>query len=520
MDRYDVVIIGSGFASSILARILLRSKLSVAMLEKSRHPRFALGESTTPLGNYALERLAQRYDMEDLYQLSSHGRWMSSLPHLRRGLKRGFTFFRHEPGRPFENSESNEGRLLVAASPEDYLADTHWLRADVDHHLAERARDEGVEVLEETEVEAVDRAGDGLCLRVRHADGETRWLEAPVVVDGSGGGRVLARSLGLTTAPAMGLETSLLYGHFRDMPTFQEVAVRRGARFQEGPYADDVAAVHHLLEEGWMYALTFDHGVVSAGIVLRGEAGRLEPGEEPSAAFRRVLARYPTLAEQFAEAKPEQPITHVTRLPHRLRHAVGRGWFLLPHTFAFLGPLFSTGIAWSLLAVERLGQLLSGQYGTPKTYGRLLEREAGQMASLVEAAHLAMPNFPLFRSICALYFAAVSHEELYQRLLDNDSDRPRAWRGFLGVDELRLRRLFRDVLGNLRRSRATPDAGTSEALIARIEQEIRPYDMIGLDLEERRNLHPVDLDLLLDRCHLLGLSRRELSGRLHRLRGE
>jgi FADH2 O2-dependent halogenase len=259
---------------------------------------------------------------------------------------------------------------------------------------------------------------------------------------------------------------------------------------------------------------------VSAGLVLRGEAGRLEPGEEAPAAFARVLTRYPTLAEQFAKARPVESVRHVPRLPHRLRHAMGKGWFLLPHTFAFFDPLFSTGMAWSLLAVERLEQLLAGRHGSPKAYGRLLEREAGQVGTLVEAAHLAMKDFPLFRSICSLYFAAVSHEELRQRLLDPDSDTPRAWRGFLGTDELRLRRLFREVLGHLRRRRVASDSGSSAALRALIEEEIRPYDLVGLDLEERRHLHPVDLDLLLERSHLLGLSRGEMKGRLHRLRGD
>ena len=144
MDRYDIVIIGSGFASSILARTLNRTKRSVVMLEKGRHPRFALGESTTPLANFSLERLARQYGLADLFQLSSHGRWMTALPELRRGMKRGFTFYRHQPGRPFENSMANEARLLVAASPDDELADTHWLRSDVDHHLMARARDEVV----------------------------------------------------------------------------------------------------------------------------------------------------------------------------------------------------------------------------------------------------------------------------------------------------------------------------------------------------------------------------------------
>ncbi|MEO1086398.1 MAG: NAD(P)-binding protein, partial [Acidobacteriota bacterium] len=92
------VIIGSGFAGSILARVLRRLKKSVVVVEKSRHPRFALGESTTPIGNLSLERLAARYRLGDLRHMAAYGRWLDELPHLRRGLKRGFTFFNHRPG--------------------------------------------------------------------------------------------------------------------------------------------------------------------------------------------------------------------------------------------------------------------------------------------------------------------------------------------------------------------------------------------------------------------------------------
>ena len=54
--------------------------------------------------------------------------------------------------RRFRNSERDESRLLVAASPNDEVADTHWLRADVDQHLALAAAAAGAELLEETEV--------------------------------------------------------------------------------------------------------------------------------------------------------------------------------------------------------------------------------------------------------------------------------------------------------------------------------------------------------------------------------
>src|SRR6266496_2320511 len=97
--------------------------------------RFALGESSTPLAAICLERLAARYGLADLDALAAHGRWLRSLPDLRRGLKRGFTFYGHRPDETWRNGDDNGRRLLVAASPADEVADSHWLRSDVDAHL-------------------------------------------------------------------------------------------------------------------------------------------------------------------------------------------------------------------------------------------------------------------------------------------------------------------------------------------------------------------------------------------------
>jgi len=58
----DLAIIGSGFAGSLLAMIARRQGRSVALVERSHHPRFAIGESSTPITNLLLEELATRYD--------------------------------------------------------------------------------------------------------------------------------------------------------------------------------------------------------------------------------------------------------------------------------------------------------------------------------------------------------------------------------------------------------------------------------------------------------------------------
>ena len=58
----DVVVLGSGFSGSLLAQILSRVGRSVALLDHRGHPRFAIGESSTPAANLILKQLADRFD--------------------------------------------------------------------------------------------------------------------------------------------------------------------------------------------------------------------------------------------------------------------------------------------------------------------------------------------------------------------------------------------------------------------------------------------------------------------------
>src|SRR6185503_14194201 len=59
----DVAIVGSGFAGSLTALALTRRGKRVVFVERGRHPRFAIGESSTPLANLLLEELADAYDL-------------------------------------------------------------------------------------------------------------------------------------------------------------------------------------------------------------------------------------------------------------------------------------------------------------------------------------------------------------------------------------------------------------------------------------------------------------------------
>jgi len=521
MAGLRITIVGSGFAGSILARILQLQGHRVLLLDRGSHPRFALGESSTPLAAICLERLAARYGLDDLHALAAWGRWMERLPHLRRGLKRGFTFYGHQPGLPFANGAANERRLLVAASPADAVADAHWLRSDVDHHLARAAGEAGVEILEEVELDALEAMPGGGWRLSGMRRGRAVRFEAELLIDASGPGGFLARHLPIATLPTAP-HTSLVFGHFEEAADFSKVAGAGGAALSAGPYRDELAAVHHLLAEGWMYVLPFDHGLVSAGFVISADQAREELNPlSPDQAWSNLLNRYPTLREQLAPARAARPLGMIPRLQHRLSRAAGERWALLPHTFTFLSPLFSTGIAWSLLAVERLASLLEPDCGITLReglgpYGDLLATEADHLQRLVAGAYEAMRVFDLFVPYSFLYFAAASFGEASQRLLPAPPG-GWAWQGFLGSTDPVMGEAMRRTL------EALPPALAGRISTARFEEDVRraiaPRNLAGLADPARNRLYPVDLEILVDRAELLGMTAEEIRREVPRLRG-
>jgi FADH2 O2-dependent halogenase len=524
-DRSDVAVVGSGFSGSLMARVLAVLGYDVTLLERGTHPRFAIGESTTPLANLSLERIGSRYGLPDCYRMATHGRWLEHLPDIRRGLKRGFTFYRHHPGETFADRGLDSERLLVAASPNDTVSDTHWLRADVDHHFVRQAVDAGVDYRDRTELRSARFESDCVHLTGMR-EGDAFELDASFVIDASGPGGFLARQLAI----ASGLErtqtrSGLVFSHFTDVGSVRDVV----PGLPDGPYPDDWAAVHHLIDEGWMYSLRFDDGVTSAGFALtpRGLDG-LGSTSDPDRLWATLLERYPTIGAVFANANPVMPMRFVPGIQHRLTRTAGERWAMLPHAYAFVDPLFSTGIAWSLRAIERLARTFEAHVSTRSVpnaaelerYTSMLTSEADQIDHMVAAAYEGMAHFDLFAGHAMLYFATVSFAEVKQRLAPSDDV---AWSGFLGVGDAVLEPLPRESLRQLRDiTGGQGEVGSEDARRRYVKwtaAAIAPRNVAGLADPARRNLYPVDLDVLIERHSLMMMSRDQLVSGLPALRG-
>lgn len=511
--RYDIAVVGSGFAGSLLAMIARRLGRSVVLIEKGAHPRVVIGESSTPLANLLFEELCVRYNLPALKPLAKWGSWQRAYPHVACGLKRGFTFHHHALDRSHSFDRERRDQLLVAASPHDEIADTHWYRADFDYFLVEEAQRLGVDYFDRCVLDSFEEDGDEIRLSGRQND-RAMEFRARFAIDATGPRGFLYRALGLGELDLPGYPaTQSLYSHFSSVGKLAETAHSR-ADMEEPPYPIDDAAVHHVFDGGWTWVLQFNNGLTSAGIAATDELARELCLAEGAPAWARLLDRLPALKSQFANARAERPFTHLPRMAFRSSEIVGERWALLPSAAGFVDPLLSTGFPLTLLGVSRLTEIVEYDWGSERFGARLRNYAAQTDAELLAAARLIaalyanMNNFDVFVALTLLYFAAASFSESARRL-----GKPELAPSFL----LHAHPQFGPEYARLcQRARQSLVGDEADVLIAEILDAIEPFNVAGLGRPERRNWYPVEANDILDAAGKLGASRDEVLALLQR----
>jgi FADH2 O2-dependent halogenase len=490
----EIAIVGSGFAGSLSALILHQAGRRVVLIDNGVHPRFAIGESSTPIANMVLGDLARKYDLPRVAPLAKYGHWRATYPQIACGLKRGFSYFRHEPGRRFQPTSGHTHELMVTASPRDEVGDTHWYRADVDAFLAGEVRAAGVPFLDATCISAVSDGDEGKFLFAGQRENEPVRIRAGFVIDATGGGGFLRRHLRLADQAA-NLQTCsrALYGHFRRVPRWHDVVDSAGVQFfDEHPFDCDASAMHHLLDGGWMWLLRFDNGVTSVGLMVDDARFPLDESVPVDVEWANWLCRYPDLQKLLSAAELADPpgrLVRTGRLQRIVSQSVGRNWALLPHAAGFIDPLHSTGIAHSLCAVEQLVEILetdtrqgrftdSPQLQTAlKGYQQRMTQEFALIDRLVRGCYQTLRDFRLFTAISMVYFAAATTYE--HRRADNSGGHHDA---FLCADDKQFCSVVQQLAGEL--DRLLSQGAANEDAIAQFERAtaaaVAPFNRVGL----------------------------------------
>ena len=465
-NDFDVAVIGSGFGGSLMAMIARQLGRSVILIERGRHPRFAIGESSTPLANLLLEEVAREYRLDALLPLTKWGTWQATHPELACGLKRGFSFYHHQLGKQWQPDELRRNELLVAASPHDRIADTHWYRPDVDHFFVREAQRLGAEFVDRTELNAIEFVGSSVKI-----SGPKFSASVGFVVDASGPRGFLDRAL---TLPEVDFEkfpvTQALYTHFENVERWKNLPCYSGG---ETPYPVDDAAVHHIFPGGWIWVLRFNNGLTSAGVATTNDVS----GGAKS--WARLLTLLPSVQEQFARAKPVLPFFHMPKVAFRAARAVSLRWAMLPSAAGSIDPLLSTGFPLTLWGVKRLAKVMEENWpeSALREYERITLMELDRAAGLVAKLYANFEEFEKFCAFSMSYFAAASYAEAARRL---------------------------------NRSEKAP------TFLAGVDQPIQTINVAGLADLARQNWYPCRAEDLLENCSKLGASRdevREMLGR-------
>ena len=490
--HYDAVIIGSGFSGSILGQILARSGWRILIVDRAKHPRFAIGESSTPTADFLLAYLADRWRMPELRPLAAWGTWKASYPEISCGKKRGFTYFAHSPDQLFYDCPHYSRSLMVAASQTDYWSDTHWFRSDVDAFLARQCVASGCELIENGEI--VEARRDESVWRIRIADQsiakETRKLSARWLIDAGGGGDFSERWLGNRRDDDwMRTKTGSVFGHFRGTAGFGDQV---GHAFANDPVAGfhvDDSAQHHVTEDGWMWMLRFDNGVTSIGMVQPNShwksIGSLDDAER---VWKQWVTTHPTIEKMLEASKPAENGANWLRWSNRLsrcrQRAVGDGWVLLPTAYGFVDPLHSTGIAHALSGVLRLAELLvkdgavdSGSSTRWVAYDRQLRSEIEWIDLLVGGCYRSLPSFATFCAFASWYFISAIQ---FERVMASN---PSRWiHGYLSCENGPLRKNVEESFCQLSRQEEA-------ANVKSIRQGIHSLNDVGLlDFERGKRI--------------------------------
>ena len=336
LENCDVLVIGGGPGGSTAAAFLARRGYRVMQLEKARHPRFHIGESLLPMNLPVYERLGV------LDKIKAMGVY--------------------KPGADFE--AKNEagyrtyafGRALGNSPPHAYQV---W-RQDFDKMLFDHARENGVDAREGAEVTAVEQPGPRETLvEVKCDDGRSYRVQARYMVDASGREAFLASKKKIRVKnPAH--QSAAIFGHFRN------------AEFRPGADAGNISIYN--FTHGWMWMIPLPAGVMSVGAVCRPDYLKQRRGRTQEFFFE-TLKMHPEVWRRVEKAELMDGEVRVTgNYSYDSTTIGGPGWMLVGDAFAFLDPVFSTGVYLATSCAEQAAEVVDQALREPSREHELQRR--------------------------------------------------------------------------------------------------------------------------------------------------
>jgi len=369
--QYDAILIGGGPAGSCASAILAEYGHKVLVVEREKFPRYHIGESLIPFTFGPLERIGM-------------------IPKMRKSafVKKYSVAFVQPTGKqslPF---------YFYTRYDRETIAQT-WqvLRSEFDQMMLDNAREKGAEVWEETKVTKLLMDGDRVRGVEAERNGETIHITAPITLDCTGKEAF----------------TSNRRGWRMSDPYLNKIAVwtyYKGSTREPG-IDEGATMVAYVPDKGWFWHIPQHNDMVSVGIVAEGKYLTRDGVKDPKDIFNREVEENLWIKEHLATGESTGEYFITSEYSRHSRYCAAPGLILVGDAFAFLDPVFSSGVMLALksgqIAAETIHRgILEGDL-SPKRfeeYGRFMRTGVENMRKLVYAFY--NPDFS-FREVIKKY---------------------------------------------------------------------------------------------------------------------
>jgi len=336
-NEYDVAVIGGGPAGATTASFLAQSGRRVVLIDKAQHPRFHIGESLVPHILPIFDRLGVSQQVADI------------------GV--------YKPGAEFVSPEHDHRQaFFFAESLAPVLPFSYQVRrSDFDEILFRNAENAGVVLKEKYAVTGSQRSARGWRLKLDGDDGMSE-ITATYLVDASGRDGFLARAHDLRVRNSRH-NSAALFAHYE--------GVDPGAWETAGNISI------YWFEHGWIWMIPLPDGVTSIGAVCMPDYLKTRRGDLDDF-MEQTLRLCPKAWDVLKDARRIGEVSGAGNYSYKATSAGGDGYLLVGDSYAFVDPVFSTGVLLAMSGAERAARTVNDILDRPAkaaAYQRRYQRE-------------------------------------------------------------------------------------------------------------------------------------------------